>query len=142
MKHRDTSDPIAWARRINPVWKVRHGLDQAAADWLDHLEQTDPDRLRACCTIAAALSRGPGYGSDPKPWFYGGLFSLASRDEALRFLATHRLTSAIIPALAHEPKSEQWVAALSSTTRDLIERLRTAIEHEVTARWQRRTGQE
>ncbi len=138
MKHRDISDPIAWARRINPVWKVRHGLDQVAEEWMDHLQAADPERLRICCEIAAFLSRGPGYGSDPKPWFYGGLFSLATREEGLRFLSNHRLTSAIIPALAHEPKSEQWVAGLSVVTRELIKRLRTAIGNEVATRWQGR----
>lgn len=138
MKHRDTSDPIAWARAINPVWKVRHGLEQVAEAWMDHLQATDPVRLRICCEIAALLARGPGYGADPKPWFYGGLFSLATRDEGQRFLANHRLTSAIIPALAHEPKSERWVAGLSAVTRELIERLRVAIGNEVTTRWQGR----
>lgn len=140
MKHRDTSDPIAWARRINPVWKVRHGLDQVAEGWMDHLQANDPERLLVCCTIAAVLSRGPGYGADPKPWFYGGLFSLATREEGRRLLANHRLTSAIIPALAHEPKSERWVAGLSAPTRELIERLRSAIDHEVATRWQGRGG--
>jgi len=138
MKHRDISDPIAWARRVNPVWKVRHGLDQVAEEWLDHLAQHDPARLVVCCTIAAVLTRGPGYGSDPKPWFYGGLFSLATREEAQRFLANHRLTSAIIPALASEPKSEQWVAGLGVATRELIHRLRSAIDREVATRWQDR----
>lgn len=29
---------------------------------------------------------------DPKPWFYSGLFSLATNDEARKFLAEHSLT--------------------------------------------------
>lgn len=131
MKHRDTTDPIAWARLINPVWKVRNGLDQAATEWMDHLERVDPERLRSCCANAAALSRGPGYGSDPKPWFYAGLFSLATPDEARRFLSNHRFTRAVIPALSHDPETELWVATLSEATRALIARVRQAAVQEV-----------
>jgi hypothetical protein len=136
MEYRDISDPVAWVRKVNPVWRARHDLDQAAEAWLDHLARQDPRRLEACCTIAAVLTRGPGYGGDPKPWFYGGLFSLATREEAERFLADHRLTAAVIPALAHTAQSEQWVAARrTKATRDLIARVRANIAREAATRW-------
>lgn len=38
------------------------------------------------------LVHGESGGLDPKPWFYAGLFSLATADEARRMLASHPLT--------------------------------------------------
>lgn len=134
--HRIISDPVAWARRVNPVWKVRSGLDHAAEEWFEYLAEQDPRRLLVCCTIAATLTRGAGYGGDPKPWFYGGLFSLASAEEAHRFLTHHHLTAAVIPALASEPESEHWLAGLGASSHELVIRLRSAIQQEVATRWQ------
>jgi ATP-dependent helicase/nuclease subunit B len=134
MKHRDTSNVIDWAKRINRGWFVRNGLADAAAAWLAHLEETDPARLLGSCDIARALSRGPDRVNDPKPWFYGGLFSLATEAEARKFLANYRLTSAIIPALATDPEANQWVAGLKPATQELIARLRTAVQAEVAKR--------
>ncbi|MEI6656470.1 MAG: hypothetical protein WCP45_17035 [Verrucomicrobiota bacterium] len=127
MQHRDTSDPIAWARRINRGWLVRGGLDHTTDAWLDHLEQSDPARLLACCDIARALSRGPDRTLDPKPWFYAGLFSLASEAEARRYLPTHHFTAAAIPALAHDEALSRWVADLSPASGELLARLRAAV---------------
>src|ERR1041384_2872948 len=39
---------------------------------------------------------------DPKPWFYAGLFSLATVEEARRFLANHSFTLSAIPSLSTE----------------------------------------
>ena len=127
MKHRDTSDLVAWARRINHGWFVRNHLDQSAEAWLNHLAINDPPRLLACCEIARALSRGPDRTHDPKPWFYAGLFALATPDEATRFLAHHKFTSAAIPALASDPEVNAWVLTLSPTTQNLLARVRTAV---------------
>lgn len=134
MKHRDTSNVIDWAKRINRGWFVRNGLADTAAVWLTHLEQTDPSRLLASCDIARALSRGPDRISDPKPWFYSGLFSLATAAEARQFLTPFRLTSAAIPALAGDAASDQWVAGLSPATQALIDRLRVAVQAAVASR--------
>ncbi|MEI7956735.1 MAG: hypothetical protein WCJ66_16340 [Verrucomicrobiota bacterium] len=127
MNHRDTSNPPAWARRVNRTWLVRGGLDVTADAWLSHLEQTDPARLLASCEIARTLSRGPDHTHDPKPWFYAGLFSLASAAEARQYLTTHRFTAAAIPALAQDAALNQWAATLSPASRDLLARLRMSI---------------
>ncbi len=127
MNHRDTSNPPAWARRVNRTWLVHGGLNATADAWLSHLEQTDPARLLASCEIARALSRGPDHTHDPKPWFYAGLFSLASAAEARHHLATHRFTAAAIPALAQDAVLNQWATTLSPASRDLLDRLRKSI---------------
>lgn len=127
MKHRDTSNLPAWASRVNRTWLVRGGLDITTDTWLVHLEQTDPARLLASCEIARALSRGPDHTHDPKPWFYAGLFSLATAAEAREYLATHHFTAAAIPALAQDAALNQWAATLSPASHDLLERLRRAI---------------
>jgi hypothetical protein len=131
LRHRDTSDVTAWAKRINRGWFVRDGLADTASAWLAYLEQHDPARLLASCDTARALSRGPDRINDPKPWFYCGLFSRATEAEARRFLAENRLTSAVVPALAGDAAVNQWVAGLCPATRDLIARLRAAVDAEV-----------
>lgn len=130
LRHHDTSDPVVWARQVNGRWKVHAGLNTAAAAWMDYLEREDPERLRRCTALAAVLSRGPGYGADPKPWFYGGLFSEATVDEAERFVAVHHLTHAVIPATAAAPESAGWLATQSEHVRSLVTRIRA----EITAR--------
>ncbi|MEI6676581.1 MAG: hypothetical protein WCO57_15535 [Verrucomicrobiota bacterium] len=133
MLHRDTSDPIAWARRINRGWLVRGGLDQTTDAWLTHLEQSDPTRLLASCDIARALSRGPDRTLDPKPWFYAGLFSLASAAEARRHLTNHRFTAAAIPALALDPATTAFAAGLGPTSRELLTRVSDAARDQARA---------
>ena len=127
MNHRDTSNRPEWARRINRCWFVRGGLDASTDAWLAHLEETDPARLLASCEIARALSRGSDHTHDPKPWFYAGLFSLATPEEAAAYLATHRFTAAAIPALAQDEALNHWVASLSPASRELLTRLRAAV---------------
>ncbi|MCX6877510.1 MAG: hypothetical protein NTW21_27425 [Verrucomicrobia bacterium] len=128
MKHRDTSDPIAWARRVNRTWLVHGGLADSTDAWLTHLEQTDPARLLAGCQLACALSRGPDHTSDPKPWFYASLFSLATATEASHYLANHPFTAAAIPALARDEAVNQWAADLSASSLDLLTRVRAAVQ--------------
>ena len=127
MQHRDTSNPTAWARRVNRGWLVRGGLADTTDAWLAHLEQADPGRLLASCEIARALSRGPDRTHDPKPWFYAGLFSLASAEEARHYLTDHRFTAAAIPALAQDASVTAWVATLGPASRELLTRLREGV---------------
>ena len=127
MQHRDTSDLTAWAKRVNRAWLVRGGLADTTDAWLAHLEQSDPGRLLASCEIARALSRGPDRTHDPKPWFYAGLFSLASAEEARHYLTNHRFTAAAIPALAHDATLDHWVSTLGPASREVLERLRAAV---------------
>ena len=129
MQHRDTSNLPDWARRVNNGWLVRGGLDATTDAWLTHLEQSDPGRLLASCEIARALCRGGDHTIDPKPWFYAGLFSLATFREARRFLSAHRFTASAIPALAQDETLLQWAATLSPASRELLDRLRVAVSN-------------
>lgn len=65
--------------------------------------------------------------SDPKPWFYTGLFCLASRDEARRFLASHRITMAAIPAMVDDEEVKLWMDRVSPETRQLMVRIRQGV---------------
>lgn len=127
MNHRDTSNLPEWARRVNRRWFVRGGLDDTTEAWLDHLERSDPERFLASCEIARDLSRGPDRIHDPKPWFYAGLFSLATTKEARTYLTAHRFTAAAIPALAQDDELNRWAATLNPASRDLLGRVREAV---------------
>jgi len=86
------NDPVETVRRINRRWIVHGGLRDTAAAYLEELREKDPARLRRSCELAMDLVHGESGGLDPKPWFYAGLFSLATADEARRMLASHPLT--------------------------------------------------
>lgn len=87
--------PIDAVRRINRRWIVHGGLRESAAAYLDALAVNDAGRLRRSCALAMALVHQAPADEDPKPWFYGGLFALATPSEAEQFLADHVLTKAI-----------------------------------------------
>src|SRR5262245_18378355 len=96
----DGDDAVAWVRATNARWLVHHGLREDAADYLDHLAAVDPVRLKPSCGIARRMVQRCGSASDPKPWFYAGLFSVATAEEGRRFLAGHKFTGMAIPELA------------------------------------------
>jgi len=120
--------PIDWAKRVNHTWLVRGGLDRAAELWLQHLAATDPSRLEASCTAARAMCGMRDPLADPKPWFYAGLFSLATADEVGRFIPTHRVTKAAIPSMGGDQEVALWLDRVGGETRDLIHDLRGALE--------------
>jgi hypothetical protein len=64
---------------------------------------------------------------DPKPWFYAGIFSLATTEEARRFLEHHRVTKATVPAMADDPEVLLWLGRVGPETRDLLARLREGL---------------
>ena len=119
--------PVDWAKRINSSWIVHQGLREQAAGWIAHLEATDPHRLHDSCLVAQEMCEHRGCDDDPKPWFYSGLFSMATADEARRFLASHKLTSASVPALADDEGVRNWTASLCAETTRLLGRLRAAL---------------
>lgn len=119
--------PVEWAGRINRRWIVHHGLGQRAEDWIAHLEKTDPRRLKKSCGIARSMIGRWGEIGDPKPWFYSGLFHLATEDEAKHFLAGHRLTTATVPAMKNDEDVKAWEAGLCTETTALLHRLRAAL---------------
>ena len=115
-----------WARRVNRAWFVRGGLDGSAEAWMDHLAASDGGRLDRCCEAAKAMCGIRRKTEDPKPWFYAGLFALATAEEARRFLYGHRITLASLPAMADDPEVRQWLDGVAGETRVLVGRLRAA----------------
>lgn len=119
--------PVEWAGRINRRWIVHHGLGQRAEDWIAHLAKTDPRRLKKSCRIARKMIEAWGEMGDPKPWFYSGLFHLASEDEAKHFLAGHRLTKATVASMSDDEEVKTWESGLCAETNALLQRLRIAL---------------
>ena len=93
----ETEKALAKVQRVNQRWNVHGRLRENAADYLQHLQDTDPVRLERACQLAlhlvhhkkAALLR------DPKPLFYAGLFAFSTRNEIGRYLSGHPMTRAI-----------------------------------------------
>ena len=110
----DTTDDIAWARRVNAQWIVREGLRASAAAYLDRLASIDPERLQRSCCRARRLTDRYGTSEDTKPWFYAGLFSLASGDEVRHFLTEHHFTLATLPG--HEDELPAFLGPDSVAT--------------------------
>lgn len=120
-------DFVAWAERANARWIVHHGLGRNTEAYLKHLERTDPERRRRCCRNAYLLVRECAPLEDPKPWFYAGLFSLATAAEAREFLAGHCLVAAAIAAAGTTTAIAPAPEALGAATREKIGRIREAL---------------
>ena len=128
LEQRDEDDAFAWVRAVNARWLVHHGLREDAAGYLDHLAAVDPGRLKRSCAIARSMVQRRGSESDPKPWFYAGLFSLATAEEGRRFLAGHDFTLMAIPQLAEALGSRCTPDRVGEATWGVIERIRAALE--------------
>jgi hypothetical protein len=128
LEQRDEDDAFAWVRAVNARWLVHHRLREDAANYLDHLAAVDPARLKRSCGIARSMVQRCGPGSDPKPWFYAGLFSLATVEEGRRFLAGHESTRMAVPKLAEALGSGFTPDRVGESTWALIERIRAALE--------------
>ncbi len=123
-----TLDEIAWARRVNGQWIVREGFRQIAASYLDALAAREPDRLvRSCARARQMLDRREPL-DDPKPWFYAGLFSLATAAEAAEFLRDRDFTLACLPAHDALDLGSMDLESVSEETRATIARIRRALE--------------
>ncbi len=123
---------VEWARRVNSRWLVHEGLNETARMYLDHLADTDPRRLEKSCWIARALVRQNRDTEDPKPRFYGGLFCLATPEEAQRFFSDRLFIAALWPGLelssAHVEKlSEETVRKLAALREEIV-RVKTQIQ--------------
>jgi hypothetical protein len=127
MKHPSDHSPIDWVKRVNRAWIVRGHLNVQAESWLDHLAALDDGRLQQSCENARALCDLRDPLDDPKPWFYAGLFSLATPAEAHKFLATHRVTKALVPSMADDEEVRLWLDRVGPETLQLLERLRQAL---------------
>ncbi len=91
----------SWVRKVNDRWLVHSGLQESAREYLDHLAATDRARLMDSVRIVRELFRSLGATEDPKPRFYAGVFSLATPEEAKRYLDGHLFTLSLIPVGAH-----------------------------------------
>lgn len=91
----------SWVRKVNDRWLVHSGLQHRATAYLDHLAATDRERLIHSLRIVRELFRALAPLEDPKPRFYAGIFSLATDEEARRYLHDHLFTFSLIPAGAH-----------------------------------------
>jgi hypothetical protein len=121
-------DHQAWVRRVNDRWIAHHGLKETAAAYLDHLAATDSDRLaRACRCAHLMMVHAADPAEDPKPWFYGGLFSQATAAEAKRFLTGHPFLMALTTAPGSEPGMPPALAAMSTDTEQKLRRVREAM---------------
>lgn len=121
------SDIVAWVRKVNRRWIVHHELQDSAEAYLLHLALADPDRVIRSCERAQRLVRICGPANDPKPWFYAGLFSLATPGEAARFLKDHWFTAACIPALDGPRGSNADSPDVADLTRERLKHIRDAV---------------
>ena len=119
--------PVDWVRRINRSWIVHNNLNDQADAWITYLADLGDGRLNSSCEIARSMCDLRDSLDDPKPWFYAGLFHLATEAEAKRFLETHRVTKATVPTMVEDESVRLWIARISVETRELLERLRNAL---------------
>ena len=132
-------DYVAWVRRANSRWIVHHGLGTDTTAYLDHLARRDPERLLKSCRHAYLLVRGHPPQEDPKPWFYSGVFSLATAAEIRSYLSNHWLVRMVLTAapgdLAQNPAghevSEPTLRKVS-TIREAVTRVRQGVGHRPT----------
>lgn len=127
MKSLDGLDPVAWARKVNGSWIVHNDLNRSAEEWLRHLEDLNDGRLLRSCQLARGMCRARDPLDDPKPWFYSGLFHLATADEARRFLHLHRVTRSTVPAMADDEAVRLWLERIPPETKVLLDRMREAV---------------
>ena len=120
---RPPNDLCGRVRILNTRWLVHGGLDRDADAYIRHLEALDPARLARSCEHAwRMLNLRNECAEDPKPWFYAGLFSLATNAEAERFLQRHCLTRAAVAPDAGPPRE-----AMSAATMQKLSQLRNAL---------------
>lgn len=122
--HHSKLPPVEWAERVNRSWLVRNRLNENADRWIHHLAATDPERLEHACRTARAMCGMRETADDPKPWFYAGLFSSATPDEATEFLTSHRVTRAALPSMQNDPEVGLWLDRVGPETMELIQRIR------------------
>lgn len=127
MRHREIRSPVDWAQRVNRAWLVRSNLNDHTEAWLDYLAGLDDGRLLKSCEIARAMCDHRKDDDDPKPWFYSGIFQLATAAEARRFLDTHRVTKATVPTMDDDPEVHLWLDRVGPETRELLVRLRQGL---------------
>ena len=127
MDHHAQMPAIDWVTRVNRAWIVHSNLNDHADAWLQHLADLGDARLQASCETARALCELREPLDNPKPWFYAGLFGLATAEEAKHFLASHRITKATVPAMVDDEDVMLWIDRIGPDTRELLARLRAGL---------------
>ena len=127
MKSPQNLPAVDWVKRVNHTWLVKSNLNQHADAWLDHLASLDDGRLQRSAENARAMCGIRDRLDDPKPWFYAGLFSLASPAEVKQFLATHRITKATVPSMVDDEEVNLWIDRVGPETQELLARIRRGI---------------
>lgn len=128
MKPKADPDPVEWARRVNRSWIVRSQLGEHAESWINRLRDEDDGRLRRSCEIARSMCLMRDRTTDPKPWFYSGLFSMATTQEAREFLGTHRITKSLVPSMRNDEEVALWLERVGPETRELVTRIREGLD--------------
>ena len=128
MNHRAAMPAVDWAKRVNRSWITRSNLSDHAEAWMQYLARMEGDRLEKSCEIARDMCAIRNREIDPKPWFYSGLFSLATRAEAKYFISSHRLTKAIIPTMRNQEDVLLWMDRVGPETDELVNLLRQKID--------------
>lgn len=121
-------DAVEWAGWVNDRWIVHHGLKEAARDYLEKLQREDPERLRNACERARRLVKLCGPGRDPKPWFYAGLFSVATLEEATHYLEGRWFTASCIPAFADTLGKHMAPVGVGPEAQAKLKRIRAAVD--------------
>ena len=119
--------PVDWVRRINRSWIVHNNLNDQADAWITYLAELGDGRLNTSCEIARNMCDLRDPLDDPKPWFYAGLFHLATVAEAKQFLDTHRVTKATVATMVDDESVNLWIARIRPETRELLNRLQQAL---------------
>jgi hypothetical protein len=128
MNHHAAMPALDWVKRVNRSWVVRSDLNGHAESWLNYLAGLNDGRLQKSCEIARAMCSIRDRQIDPKPWFYAGLFSLATFEEAKLFIPTHRLTKSVVPAMRNDPDVLLWIDRVGPETDELVFRLRREVD--------------
>lgn len=116
----DEKGCVEAVHRINERWIVHGGLRSNARDYLAHLEAVDLERMHRSCGMAMRVVRERRELEDPKPLFYAGLFSLATEEEAERFLAGHVLTGTVWRLLRGDAAGEGLAGDLAERVREVL----------------------
>lgn len=126
-KHHASLSAEDWVRRVNRSWIVRNQLNEHADTWLEYLAALGDGRLQKACEDARAMCELRLPSEDPKPWFYSGLFGLATAEEARSFLEKYRITKAVLPSMAEDAEVKLWIDRVGPETKELLDRLRNGI---------------
>ncbi len=127
----ESMDCVAAVHRINERWFVHRSLRVHALEYMAHLTASDPERLVKSCRIAMGLVHERRYLEDPKPLLYAGLFSLATVEEAEKYLNEHLLTGAVCRSLRGDEVEEEIPGAGNELVADVAERLGGVVVEEL-----------